>query len=297
VARPSDHAGVPVKFGFIITGGEAREQVELAREAEAAGWDAVFTWDGIHVGDDIETYDPWALMGAMAMATERVRLGAILSPLSRRRPWKVARETTTVDRLSNGRLILPVGLGAVDDRGVTGLGEASDRRTRAERLDEALEILTGLWSGDSFGYAGTHYRFEPMAFRPTPMQRPRIPIWVVGAWPSERSMGRVLRYDGWMPHWLPRDGEEVEGTPARMGEARAWIAERRSIDGFDIVIEGTTPADDAAAGASQVQPWADAGATWWIESDWSNWEIGPMRTRIEAGPPAVQAAVTIGGDG
>src|ERR1700693_2689469 len=131
-----------VKFGFIITGGEPRDQVELARAAEAAGWDGVFTWDGIHVGDEIETYDPWTLMGAMALATERVRLGAYVSPLSRRRPWKVARETTTLDRLSNGRLVLPVGLGAIDDRGITGFGEAKDRRTRAERLDEALEILT-----------------------------------------------------------------------------------------------------------------------------------------------------------
>jgi alkanesulfonate monooxygenase SsuD/methylene tetrahydromethanopterin reductase-like flavin-dependent oxidoreductase (luciferase family) len=276
-----------VKFGFIITGGEARDQVQLAREAEAAGWDGVFTWDGIHVGNDIETYDPWALMSGMAMVTERVRLGAILSPLSRRRPWKVARETTTVDRLSNGRLILPVGLGAADDRGITGLGEPTGRRERAERLDEALEILTGLWSGEPFGYAGRHYRFEPMAFRPKPVQRPRIPVWVVGAWPSERSMARVLRCDGWMPYWLPRDGAESEGTPERLAEARRWIGERRDLDGFDIVVEGTTPVDDAEAAASQVQPWTDAGATWWIESDWSNWDIGPMRRRIEAGPAHV----------
>src|SRR3954452_24720792 len=110
-----------MRYGVIITGGEAREQVELAREAEAAGWDGVFTWDGIHVSDDIETYDPWALMGAIAVATERVRLGAIISPLSRRRPWKVARETTTIDRLSNGRLVLPVGLGAADDRAISGI--------------------------------------------------------------------------------------------------------------------------------------------------------------------------------
>jgi alkanesulfonate monooxygenase SsuD/methylene tetrahydromethanopterin reductase-like flavin-dependent oxidoreductase (luciferase family) len=112
-----------VKYGFIITGGEAREQVELAGAAEAAGWDGAFTWDGVHVSDDIETYDPWALMGAMAMATERVRLGAVLTPPSRRRPWNLARQTTTVDRLSGGRLIVPVGLGAADDRGVVGLGE------------------------------------------------------------------------------------------------------------------------------------------------------------------------------
>jgi alkanesulfonate monooxygenase SsuD/methylene tetrahydromethanopterin reductase-like flavin-dependent oxidoreductase (luciferase family) len=275
-----------VKFGFIITGGEPREQVELARAVEAAGWDGVFTWDGIHVGDDIETYDPWTLMGAMALATERVRLGAIVSPLSRRRPWKVARETTTVDRLSNGRLVLPVGLGAIGDRGITGFGEAADRRTRAERLDEALEILTGLWSGEPFGYAGRHYQFEPIVFRPTPVQRPRIPIWVVGAWPSERSMRRVLRYDGLLPYWLPStSGLARPDTPAQLAEMRDWIAARRSLDGFEIVMDGTTSATDAASAAAGVQPWAEAGVTWWIESDWSSWDPASMRRRIEAGPP------------
>ncbi|MES1239389.1 MAG: LLM class flavin-dependent oxidoreductase, partial [Chloroflexota bacterium] len=195
-----------MRYGVIITGGEALEQVALARDAEAAGWDGVFTWDGIHVADDIETYDPWALLAAMATATTTVTLGAIISPLSRRRPWKVARETTTVDRLSNGRLVLPVGLGAKDDRAISGIkrpAEAATARERAERLDETLEILEGLWSGEPFGYDGRHYAFDPMAFHPRPIQRPRIPIWVVGAWPSERSMARILRYDGWLPYWLP----------------------------------------------------------------------------------------------
>jgi len=276
-----------VRYGVIITGGQPREQIELVREAEAAGWDGVFTWDGIHVSDTIETYDPWALMGAFAAATERVVLGAIVSPLSRRRPWKVARETTTVDRLSNGRLVLPVGLGAVDDRAVTGLGEAADRRIRAERLDEALDILVGLWSGKRFGYEGRHYQVEPMSFAPTPVQRPRIPIWVVGAWPSERSMARVLRYDGWLPYWLPKkgaDGLARPSAPADLAEARDWIAARRSLDGFEIVMEGTTSPDDPSS-ANEVAAWGEAGATWWIESDWETWDVAAARRRIVAGPP------------
>jgi alkanesulfonate monooxygenase SsuD/methylene tetrahydromethanopterin reductase-like flavin-dependent oxidoreductase (luciferase family) len=189
-----------LKFGVIVTGGPVRDQVELARIAEEVGWDGVFTWDGIHVGDAIEVSDPWALMAAFAMATDRVRLGAIIQPLSRRKPWEVARQSTTVDRLSNGRLVLPVGLGAVDDAGFGGVGEVTDRRTRAERLDESLQILQGLWSGERFGFEGRHYRFEPMAFHPTPVQRPGIPVWVVGLWPSERSMRRVIRYDGFLPN-------------------------------------------------------------------------------------------------
>lgn len=276
-----------MRYGVIITGGPAREQVALARQAEAAGWDGVFTWDGIHVGDELETYDPWALMGAMAMATERVTLGAIVSPLSRRRPWKVARETTTIDRLSNGRLVLAVGLGAVDDRGISALGETPTRLERAERLDEALEILAGLWSGESFGYSGRHYAFEPMAFTPTPVRR-RIPTWVVGAWPSDRSMARVLRHDGWLPYWLPKAGGEGLArpeTPDELAAVRDWIEARRSLVGFDIVMEGSTPADDPAGAAREVRTWADAGATWWIESDWNNFDIEIARRRIAAGPP------------
>lgn len=281
-----------MRYGVIITGGEALEQVALAREAEAAGWDGVFTWDGIHVSNDIETFDPWALLGAMATATTRVTLGAIISPLSRRRPWKVARETTTIDRLSNGRLVLPVGLGAVDDRGISGIRrppEAASKRERAERLDETLAILEGLWSGEPFGFEGRHYAFDPMAFRPTPIQRPRIPIWVVGAWPSERSMKRVLRYDGWLPYWLPKkdatEGLARPDDPSQLREVRDWIAARRSLDGFDIVMEGATPADDPAAARATVQAWADAGATWWIESDWNTFDVGAQHRRIGAGPP------------
>lgn len=273
-----------MKYGVIITGGEALEQVELARAAEAAGWDGVFTWDGIHVGDDIATYDPFALMAAFAASTQRVTLGAVVQPLSRRKPWEVARQTTTVDRLSGGRLVLPVGLGALDDRGFGATGGVTDRRQRAELLDESLEILIGLWSGEPLEHHGKHYEFPAMAFSPTPVQRPRIPVWVVGIWPHRRSMERVLRWDG-----ILASAGSRELTPALLAEIRAWIAKRRSLDGFDLVVEGVTPADDPAAAASRVRAWDEAGATWWIESDWSNWEIGLARRRIDAGPPALRA--------
>ena len=272
-----------MKYGIIITGGPLHEQVALAQAAEAAGWDGVFTWDGIHLGDELEVYDPWVLMAGFAAATRRVRLGAILMPLARRRPWKVAREAVTLDHLSNGRLVLPVGLGALDDNGWARVGEPTEARVRAERLDETLEILCGLWSGEPFGYQGRHYGFAPMAFRPTPIQSPRIPIWTVGGWPSEKSMRRVLRYDGVMPYALPSSG--LEYGPAVVAAMRDWIAERRSLDGFDIVVEGTTPADDAAAAAEHVRPWQAAGATWWIEADWTSFTSEGVRRRITGGPP------------
>src|SRR5204863_4018588 len=119
--------------------------------------------------------------------TTRVRIGAVLTPVSRRRPWKLARETVTLDHLSHGRLVLPVGLGALDDGGFGKVGEPTDRKTRAELLDEGLAILTGLWSGQPFSFHGEHYQVEELTFLPPPVQSPRIRIWVVGLWPHERS--------------------------------------------------------------------------------------------------------------
>ena len=142
-----------MQFGFVVTTGDPRTIAALAAEAEGAGWDGVFYYDAIAIGD-AEVYDPWVVMAAMAMRTERVRIGAIVTPPSRRRPWKLARETMTLDRLSNGRLILPVGLGTLDDAGFANVGEPTEARIRAEMLDESLAILTGLWTGEPFAFEG-----------------------------------------------------------------------------------------------------------------------------------------------
>lgn len=271
-----------MKYGFIVTTGDPRTAAELAAEAEAAGWDGVFTWDGIAIGET-DTFDPWVVMAAMAMRTERVRLGAIVTPPARRRPWKLARETMTLDRLSGGRLVVPVGLGALDDGAFGNVGEPTDAHTRAEMLDESLEILKGLWTGEPFGFDGRHYRFAPMTFRPTPVQRPRIPIWVVGVWPHERSMRRVLRYDGIVT--------QVE-EPAEIRAIAEYVArERDPAQGhapFEIVAQGRTPAAAAKASAA-IRPYADAGATWWIEGDWDGATVASLRRRIQVGPPSTLA--------
>lgn len=269
-----------MKYGFIVTTGDPRMIANLAAEAEAEGWDGVFYWDGIAIGE-METYDTWVVLAAMAMRTERVRLGAIVTPPSRRRPWKLARETMTLDRLSGGRLVVPVGLGALDDGAFGNVGEPTDARTRAELLDESLEILQGLWSGEPFGFEGRHYHFGPMTFRPTPVQRPRIPIWVVGAWPHERSMRRVLRFDGIVTQ---ADGPEVIRAIAE------YVARERDTKvgdrPFEIVAQGRTTTD-AADAAAVVQPFAKAGATWWIDADWEGATVESLRRRIQAGPPRV----------
>jgi alkanesulfonate monooxygenase SsuD/methylene tetrahydromethanopterin reductase-like flavin-dependent oxidoreductase (luciferase family) len=224
-------------------------------------------------------------MAAMAMRTERVRLGAIVTPPSRRRPWKLARETMTLDHLSGGRLVVPVGLGAVNSFG--SVGEVTDRKVRAAMLDESLEILTGLWSGEPFSFSGEHYQVGEMAFRPAPIQRPRPPIWVVAAWPRPRSMARALRYDGILPNFFEADSSIGEATPERYAEIAAYVAAHRTAPGpFEIIVEGVTPADDPAAAAAKVRRFAEAGGTWWIESPWeAPNRPEDLRRRITAGPP------------
>ena len=263
-----------MKAGILLSQGDPRTAAELAAAAEDAGWDGVFTWDGVAVGT-MDTYDPWVLMAAMAMTTERVRLGAIVTPPARRRPWKLARETMTLDRLSNGRLVLPVGLGTLDDAAFGNVGEPTEARIRAERLDESLSILEGLWSGRPFAFEGRHYRFDEMTFLPTPVQQPRIPIWVIGVWPHERSVRRALRFDGIYPQ---------TSDPAVIREVGAFIDAERpgGRTDFEIVVEGSTRDADDVAGPHAA---AAAGATWWIESDWESATLESLRARVAAGPP------------
>lgn len=278
-----------MRYGFVIPGGDLEMIIEMAQEAEAAGWDGFFYWDGIYIESAGPLYDPWVVLAAIALKTERVRIGALLTPLSRRRPWKVARETVTLDHLSHGRLILPVGLGALDDGGFTRVNEVTDRKQRAQLLDESLAILTGLWSGEPFQFTGKHYQVQEMTFLPRPVQTPRIPIWVVGTWPREKSMQRALRYDGLLPYKLNADNSPAEMTPDDIRAMKAYISERRTENTpYDIVWEGETPADDPVRAAEMVRPWAEAGATWWIESRWG---VGPRleetRERIRQGPPRI----------
>lgn len=276
-----------MRCGIILTVGDPGEAADLAALAEAAGWDGVFTWDGIAVGAG-DTYDPWVVLAAIAMRTQRVRIGAIVTPPARRRPWKLARETMTVDRLSGGRLVVPVGLGALDDAAFGGVGEPTDARSRAELLDESLAILEGLWSGEPFAFDGRRFRFGAMTFRPPPIQRPRIPVWVVGAWPSPRSMARAARWDGIVAQAHAADGTSAAPTPDQLREIVAWLARARATAGwtgpYDVIAQGSTPAGDPSAARAAVAPYADAGATWWIEADWET-SLDGLRSRVEAGPP------------
>ena len=281
-----------MKYGFIIPDGDTKSIPEFADEAEAAGWDGVFIPDCISIETESigpwPIYDPWILLSVMAVRTKHIRIGTMLTPPSRRRPWKLARETMTLDHLSNGRLILPVGLGAAgDDAGFYKVGEEMDMRVRAQILDESLDILDGLWSGKPFSYEGEHFHVQKMTLLPSPVQSPRIPIWVVGAWPSMKSMRRVLRWDGLLP--TRKDGTNNPLTPHDIRTMKAFVDENRVLTTpFDIVWEGETPGDDRERADAIVRPWAEAGATWWMESRWGNVSRNDVRTRIQQGPPRIE---------
>jgi len=275
-----------MKYGFILPRGDARTAAEFAHETEAAGWDGFFVWEPVW------GIDAWVSLTAAAMRTERIRLGTMLTPVSRMRPWELASKTATLDNLSNGRVILSVGLGATDT-GFEAFGEITDRKTRVELLDEGLDILTGLWRGQPFNYDGKHYQIKETTFYPPPppMQKPRIPIWVVGAWPRMKSMRRVLRYDGLLPAVMGEDGK-VRMSPATPDEIRQMkafvVANRTETTPFDIVVEGQTPGDDREQTATLMRQWAEVGATWWMEGMWSTPELDKVLTRIKQGPPRLE---------
>ncbi len=265
-----------MRYGFVLPGGSASEQLELAVLADESGWDGLFVWEGgYHV-------DAWSLLTAMALRTTNVRLGTMLTPLPWRRPWKVAGQVATLDQLSNGRSILAVGLGAVDT-GLGTYGEVTDRKVRAQLLDEGIDLITALWSGERT-FDGAHHRIDlssAMYEGPKPVQSPRPPIWVVGAKDRPPSMRRVLRCDGLLPTTMGADGPR-QSTPDELVDMIQWLDDnggRRP--GFDVVTEGETEPGDTSA----VRPYLDAGATWWLETRWQPSSPTAVRERIEAGPP------------
>jgi hypothetical protein len=276
-----------MKFGFVLPSGDARTAADMAREAEQAGWDGFFVWEPVW------GIDAWVCLTAAAMTTSRIRLGTMLTPPSRMRPWKLASETATLDNLSGGRVILSVGLGATDT-GFEQFGEETDRKTRAELVNESLEIITGLWKGQPFSFSGKHYTVKECSFYPPPppVQQPRIPIWVVGAFPRPKSMRRALKYDGLLPQMYDKKGKFRHTVPEDLAEIKAYIAANRTeTTPYDIIVEGTTPGDQPEKAAAQVRKWAEAGATWWIEALWeaNNQPDGKelVKKRLLQGPPSV----------
>jgi alkanesulfonate monooxygenase SsuD/methylene tetrahydromethanopterin reductase-like flavin-dependent oxidoreductase (luciferase family) len=263
---------------------DAKLLVEFARLAEEAGWEGVFledyiVWQG-HM--DVPTYDPWVLLGAMAMVTKRLLLGTMVTPLARRRPWKVAREAVTLDHISGGRVILGVGLGDTDWDSVTfsHFGEITDPRKRAKRLDESLDIVAGLWTGEPFSYQGEYYKIKETTLLPKPVQTPRIPIWVGGAYPFKGPMCRAARWDGACPYKF----KTHYMTPEDIRTYKAFIDENRASQGpFDICHGGNPRREDWEEEKDYIRSLAEAGMTWWSEYVPPD-EPDSMRASIARGP-------------
>ena len=253
--------------------GDPATLAELARLAEAAGWDGVFLEDYVVYNNDVyrsvpgpPTHDPWVCLAAMATRTERVRLGTAVTALPRRRPWKLAREAVSLDHLSGGRLILGLGSGDVLDKGFTHFGEETDAKRRAGLLDEGLDVLAGLTSGEPFSYEGEHHRVEEVAFLPEPVQSPGIPVWIGGTWPRKAPLRRAARWDGFVPFKETVGGRQEDMTPDDVREIGAAVGrERPEAAPFDIVVGGEERREDWDEERSVIVALAEAGATWWLE--------------------------------
>jgi alkanesulfonate monooxygenase SsuD/methylene tetrahydromethanopterin reductase-like flavin-dependent oxidoreductase (luciferase family) len=280
-----------MRFGVVLPFGDARDIADHAVRAEAAGWDAIFVAEGVW------GVDAWVSLAAAALATTRIRVGTLLTPVTRVRPWDLASRVGTVDRLSGGRAVLSAGLGAVHD-GWQAFERDEGRRTRVELLDECLAIYDGLMHGQPYAFEGKHYQVHPTTFGvpPPPVQRPRPPVWLVGAWVPGRetqpSLARAARWDGLLPSVVHGEGRAKADTPEELAEIVARTLALRaeaglSPEGYDVVLEADSFGGFRQMTSTDPRVWADAGATWWVES-W--WDLGQadeavLRKRLDAGPP------------
>lgn len=284
-----------MQFGFVVPFLGARRFVDLAMLGESSGWDAIFTWETVF------GVEAWTTLAAAAERTERIRLGTLLTPVSRIKPWDLASKVLTVDELSDGRAILSVGLGALH-AGWTAYEADEGRRVRAQKLDECLAVYAGLMAGQPFSYSGEHYSVQPngVMLPGLPVRRPWPPVWVVGAKipgrTRQRSLERAARWDGLLPSLPAADGDE--SSPVTPEALAALCAEVRGLReaaglpwaGYEVVLEADSSGEFTITDPLDPAVWQQAGATWWVESWWSlhDDEAGQaeLRRRIAAGPPA-----------
>jgi alkanesulfonate monooxygenase SsuD/methylene tetrahydromethanopterin reductase-like flavin-dependent oxidoreductase (luciferase family) len=272
---------------------DPRTVARVAAEAEQAGWDGLFVWD--HVVHNKEQQrgqpfgDPWILLTAAALATDRLRLGTLLTPVARRRPEQLARQVATLDALSGGRMIFAAGLGAPIEDEFASFGDTTDPVVLAERLDEGLGLLAGYWSGEPVNHRGRHYQVDEVTLLPATVQRPRPPIWIGGYWPHRRPMRRAARWDGVVPLFA----SARHGVLPPVDEVRDLVAYVESLredrrQPFEVVLGGRTPGDPAEARAV-IGPMVEAGATWWDERQLQTSgdldRLAPVLRRIDAGVP------------
>jgi alkanesulfonate monooxygenase SsuD/methylene tetrahydromethanopterin reductase-like flavin-dependent oxidoreductase (luciferase family) len=261
---------------------------DLARRAEAAGWNAVLLEDYVFDGRADKGFDPWICLAAMALSTSRVCLGTLLTPLSRRRPWQVARQAVTLDHLSAGRMILGAGLGDLGDQGFAAVGEVTDAAVRAERLDEALTIVDAFWRGEPVTFAGRHFNVAGLRLLPRPVQRPRIPIWVGGSWPRRGPLRRAAAWDGFSVYRATPDGTWQDLTADEIRIIRQEIEAVRREHGagpFELIVGGANlKPGRTQQQTAQRQEAEAAGATWWCDYIAAGRSGRDAQELVEAGP-------------
>jgi alkanesulfonate monooxygenase SsuD/methylene tetrahydromethanopterin reductase-like flavin-dependent oxidoreductase (luciferase family) len=270
-----------MKAGFYVPNfgccGDARVLASLAREAEDTGWDGIFIWDHLQVIEP--TVDPWIALTAMALCTERIRLGTLVTPIPRRHIAKLAREVGTLDRLSHGRVVLGAGSGYTALPDYSAFGDSADAAQRAAKLDEGLEVLAALWSGDPVDHRGRHFTVTTDGFAP-PTQRPRVPVWIAATLATSKPLARAARWDG----MVCADKYGLEVAPESLGTMLDAVKARRVHDEpFDVIRFGQTlHANDVTT----VKACAEAGATWWIEYTFPTiTTLEQIRERLHQGPP------------
>ncbi|HEY9294564.1 MAG TPA: LLM class flavin-dependent oxidoreductase, partial [Microlunatus sp.] len=261
----------------------------VAVAAEQAGWDGLFVWD--HVVHDKRRRqgqpfgDPWMLLTAAALATTKIKLGPLLTPVARRRPEQLARQVATLDAISDGRVIFGAGLGAPIDDEYGSFGDSTDGKVLAERLDEGLQLLARYWSGERVDHDGPHYRVDDVTLLPATVQQPRPPVWIGGYWPNRPPMRRAARWDGVVPLFASARHGEIPS----LEEIRAMITYVRRQRGdapgpYDIVIGGAT---NPATATGIITPLAEAGVTWWdermVQAEAGFDRLAPVLHRIELG--------------
>ena len=259
--------------------------VELAVAAEEHGWDGVFVWDHVLYHDQSwPVVNPTVALAAIATRTAVVRLGALMTALPRRRVQVVAREVASLDVLSGGRMVFGAGLGSMDAE-YAAFGESPALANRAGRLDESLTVLSALWSGSPVDFHGRYVTVDGVRMLPTPVQRPRVPMWCAGRWPAVAGFRRAARWDGVMPTHADF-GKGTTMPPSVLREVLDVVADSRGdLDGFDVAVEGSTGSADAAR---VVASYAEVGLTWWVEAmGWWRGGVTDALARITAGPPVL----------
>ena len=274
-----------MRYGVVVSNMgnyyDPREVVRLARAVDAAGWEGFFIWDHLGFAWDAPSTDPWTTLPAIAAVTDNIKLGTDVSPLARHRPHLVANALATLDVLSDGRVIFGAGLGGVE-REFTAFGDPGDPKERAAMLDEGLDVLDRLMSGEKVTHHGDRYTVDGVTLAPLPVQRPRVPVWIGGE--AKPALRRAARWDGWLASATPLDGSiEMSKSPEQIAEMVEEIHRHRTSDTpFDVALDGYSE----PGGPSLPRSYEEAGATWWLESiHGRRGTVDEMLKRVEAGPP------------